>query len=101
MNERFIETARGNFCDALLSGERNMTVRKNFAELIKRGDLYRNEETGRWSLYISNLGESWEPMALGVAAWDHYEHCNALVTHDLSTFRCWDVTELISEMRIS
>lgn len=100
MNE-IIETARRNFCEALRCGSRNMNVRERFASLLERGDLRRDEEAGRWMLRAANLGEYGERDALCVATWDQYKHCNALVTHDLSSFECWDVTDLISEMRIS
>ena len=96
-----IETARRNFCDALRCGERNMNVRERFAHLLELGDLRRDEEAGRWTLRTAPLGEYGERDALAVATWDQYEHCNALVTHDLSAFECRDVTALITEMRIS
>lgn len=99
MND-FIETARRNFCDALRCGERNMSVRESFARLLELGALRRDEEAGRWMLRAANLGEYYERKALGVATWDQYEHSNALVTHDLSAFECWDVTGLICKMRI-
>ena len=96
-----IETARRNFCDALRYGERNMGVREKFAHLLERGDLSRNDEKGRWTLIVVNLGEYDKRQALGVAIWDQYEHCSALVTHDLASFVCCDVTGLIDKMRIN
>lgn len=94
-----IETARRNFSEALRNGERNMNVRKLFAGLLDRGDLHRDEEAGRWVLRTENLGEYGQREALGVATWDQYENSNALVTHDLNVFKCWDVTGLIYKMR--
>lgn len=95
-----IETARRNFCDALRYGERNMTVREGFAHFVEYGDLRRNEEDGRWELNAPLYGEHGKRQALGVATWDQYEHCNALVTHDLAAFTCRNVTALIDKMRI-
>lgn len=100
-NGTVIETARRNFRDALLWGERNMGVREHFAHLLERGDLRRNDDEGRWTLLADKLGEYGKREALGVAAWDQFEHCNALVTHDLASFVCRDVTGLIDKMRIN
>lgn len=98
MNE-IIETAKRNFCEALRNGGRNMRAREHFASLLEKGDLRRDEEAGRWILRTENLGEYGQREALGVATWDQYENSNALVTHDLNVFKCWDVTGLIYKMR--
>ena len=84
---------------AALTGSRNGTVRENLIYLIDVSSSIKNID-GKIHMVV-NLMEFDKPYALGIATWDNYENCNALVTHDLKSFKAWDLGALISKIRIA
>ena len=84
---------------AALEGGRNERFKAVFAALLERGELRR--EDGRW-FFSCSLCEHEKGPALALADhFDHYEHTNALITHDLHSFVCRDVTAVIDKLRIA
>ena len=84
---------------AALQGGRNENWKLIFAGLLERGELRR--ENGRW-FFSCPLCAHEQGQALAFANYfDGYEYTNALVTHDLSSFVCTDVTAVIDKLRIA
>lgn len=55
---------------------------------------------GKVHLTVRNMTYELQCYALGVTSLDHNEHCSALVTHDLNSFTCNDLGEVISNIRL-
>ena len=84
---------------AALEGGRNEDWKATFALFLERGELRR--ENGRW-FFSCPLCAHERGQALAFANYfDRYEHTNALITHDLSSFVCTDVTAVIDKLRIA
>ena len=84
---------------AALEGGRNDNWKRTFAALLERGELRR--ENGRW-FFSCPLCEHEKGPALAFAnCFDRYEHTNALITHDLRSFTCTDVTAVIEKLRLA
>ena len=83
---------------AALTGSKNATVKKGLCYFINIASGIENID-GKINMEV-DLMEFDKPIALGIAAWDNYENCNALVTHDLKSFRVQDLGALISKVRI-
>ena len=83
---------------AALTGSKNATVKKGLCYFINIASGIENID-GKIHMVV-DLMEFDKSTALGIAAWDNYENCNALVTHDLKSFRVQDLGALISKVRI-
>jgi|GEM_PF-4658519 len=81
-----------------LTGNKNATVKNGLRYLIEVSSSIENID-GKIHMAV-DLMEFDKPVALGIAAWDNYENCNALVTHDLRSFKVWDLGALISKIRL-
>jgi len=81
-----------------LTGSKNSIVKEGLRYLIDVSSSIENID-GKINMEV-DLMEFDKPIALGIAAWDNYENCNALVTHDLKSFRVQDLGALISKVRI-
>ena len=82
-----------------LEGGRNGQLKQIFATLLERGELRR--ENGR-GFFSCALCEHEKGPALAFAnCFDRYEHTNALITHDLRSFVCRDVTAVIEKLRLT
>lgn len=94
--ENFIRSLE-NLPDGLGSIYNIRGVGSAFADLLKSGDLSFHD--GSWHLVVRPLG-SLESAALLVESYDQNQFCSALVTHDLSSFACKDVTKVLDKIRI-
>lgn len=84
---------------AALEGGRNRNWKETFASFLERGEL--RQENGRW-FFSCPLCEHEKGPALAFAnCFDQYEHTNALITHDLHSFTCRDVTAVIEKLRVN
>ena len=81
-----------------LTGNKNATVKDGLRYLIEVSSSIENIN-GKIHM-MTNLMEFDKPTALGIAAWDNNENCNALVTHNLRSFKVWDLSALITKIRI-
>ena len=81
-----------------LTGNKNATVKNGLRYLIEVSSSIENID-GKIHMVV-DLMEFDKSTALGIAAWDNYENCNALVTHDLRSFKSWDLGALITKARI-
>lgn len=91
-------TPKQAFLSALVGG-RNETMKATLGRLLERSDNLRLQDDGRWCFW-AGLAESDKGPALAVANFDRFAHCNALITHDLHSFTCWDVAGLIETLRL-
>lgn len=82
-----------------LEGGRNERFKAIFAALLERSEP--RLENGRW-FFSCALCEHEKGPALAFAdRFDRFEHTNALITHDLKSFVCRDVTAVIDKLRIN
>ena len=81
-----------------LTGSKDSIVKEGLRYLIDVSSSIENID-GKINMEV-DLMEFDKPVALGVEAWDNYENCSALVTHDLKSFRVWDLGALILKVRI-
>ena len=82
-----------------LNGERNNNYKAILIDMIE--NAYSLEKRDGKIEMITKLYQSDQGKALALADFDDYENCNALVTHDLSSFFVSNLSELITKLRIS
>ena len=82
-----------------LTGERNENLKTILSELIESSEVIENID-GKISMFTKLWTQDSMNKAFGLANWDQYENCNALITHDLNTFEVWDLGGLISKLRL-
>lgn len=88
---------KSTFTAALKSSD--LTVASRLIELIECEAAMLDSVDGKAQLVIAQLCGLGN-IACGIAAWDNYENCNALITHDLNSFKCWDLGALITKIRL-
>lgn len=81
-----------------LNGERNRKYKDVLIDLIENAETLENR-SGKIEMFV-RLCYSDQGKAIALANFDNYENCNTLATHDLSSFFCSNLSELITKLRI-
>jgi hypothetical protein len=81
-----------------LDGERNPILKSTLKDLIYTGNI--EIDNGKIRLNVTLMSDQKVP-AYALANWDDYENTSALITHDLHSFECKDLGNLISKLRIA
>lgn len=63
--------------------------------LVQTGSMRRNGDMYEVEIKLPSYFQS---VALGVTALDNGKHCDTKVTHDLSSFYCWDMEGLLKNI---
>jgi hypothetical protein len=85
------------FIDALTATQRNPAAGAALVYLLRVAD---NVETVNGLITVDvDLRPYDTNAAQGLAVWDNYECCNALITHDLHQFSVRDLSRLIAKIR--
>lgn len=80
-----------------LKGERNAALKSTLIDILSGATLNNHDGKVEFSAYL--MSDQTGP-AYGLANWDGYENCNALITHDLKRFVCRDLGNLVAKLRI-
>ena len=81
-----------------LVGGRNLEIKKILSYMIDVSSSIENID-GNITMIV-NLMACDKSDALGLAAWDNNENCNATVTHDISRLDIFNLGDLITKARI-
>lgn len=81
--------------DRRIKSHPDQSVFKFLKWVINSTPIRRNEDKYEAEIKLPSYMQS---EALGIAALDDNQHCITKVTHDLSSFYCWDLEGLLNNL---